>query len=150
MIRGGCPADAAWMYAVELECFPAPWSRDSFERDIWLPPFEVLAEEGPDGAGRGYLIYHRAADEAHVLNLAVTASARRQGVARRLLQELHARLQEAGTATVYLELRISNRAALALYCGFGYNPVGMRRAYYTDNNEDALVMAKRLAGEAGA
>lgn len=128
------------MYRIECASFSAPWSALSFEKEIWHPPFLTLVETSPGGEGRGYLIYHRVHPEAHVLNLAVAPACRRSGVGSRLLAELHRRLADEDTVHVYLELRLSNQAALALYRRFGYKLIGKRRAYYTDNNEDALVM----------
>jgi ribosomal-protein-alanine N-acetyltransferase len=79
------------------------------------------------------------ADEMHLLNLAVHPAHRRRGIARFLLTTALVRARSQGAAVVWLEVRPSNRAALALYHSFGFEEVGIRPGYYTDNGEDALI-----------
>lgn len=79
-------------------------------------------------------------DEAHVTTLAVAESARRQGFGKRLMIELLSRAREAGMTCSTLEVRVGNEAALGLYENLGYERVAVRRRYYPDNQEDAVVM----------
>jgi [ribosomal protein S18]-alanine N-acetyltransferase len=76
------------------------------------------------------------------MNIAVTAAYRRHGVAKRLLEELFARTENDPRRGYTLEVRISNSAAISLYESLGFYATGVRRGYYTDNREDALIMWK--------
>jgi ribosomal-protein-alanine N-acetyltransferase len=98
---------------------------------------------GPPGAAQGVLVDEQVAEELHVHALAVAPSARRRGVASALLERALARARAAGARRVQLELRASNRAALALYGRFGLLPVGRRPAYYA-GGEDALLLSGAL------
>jgi ribosomal-protein-alanine N-acetyltransferase len=89
----------------------------------------------------GYVIYWVIADEMHILNLAVHPVQRRQGIARALLTAALTQSRDQGAAVVWLEVRPSNTAALALYHSFGFEEIGVRPGYYTDNGEDALILA---------
>ncbi len=143
IVRRGVPADGEWMYKIELISFPCPWDERSFLTEIWKDPFEVLVETDANGKGRGYLIYHCAGGEAHILSIAVSPDFRRRGIAGRLLKSFHISMIKRGVKEVYLEVRRSNLSALALYASVGYKLIGCRRGYYSDG-EDALVMKKIL------
>ena len=94
------------------------------------------------GVLTGYLIVSRYVDAWHVMNIAVDLEVRRLGVASRLLEVLF-ELTAGDTRRGYtLEVRVSNRAAIALYERFGFTTSGIRRGYYTDNREDARIMWK--------
>jgi [ribosomal protein S18]-alanine N-acetyltransferase len=79
-------------------------------------------------------------DEAHVTTFAVSPDCRRQGVGEHLLLELLRIAESVGAAVATLEVRVSNLPARRLYEKYGFRPVGVRPRYYTDNNEDALIM----------
>lgn len=93
----------------------------------------------------GFALTWRAADEVHLLDLAVDPGARRRGIGRALLRAVLEDAERSGAALVVLEVRASNDAALALYGALGFARTGVRRAYYSDNGEDAIVMQKHLA-----
>jgi len=122
--------------------------RRIFEKDFWKQKdFSELINR-PSGMGMvaevngrivGYLVGMQAADEAELLNIGVVPEGRRRGVARGLLRVWLGRLQERGSATVYLDVRPSNHPAITLYEKFGFAVVGCRRHYYSDG-EDALIM----------
>jgi len=92
----------------------------------------------------GYIIFSEVVDELHVLNVAVHPEYRRRGIATALLTSLHKMALERGRAFAYLEVRESNKAAQALYLKFGYKPLTKRKAYYSDNHEDAVIMTAPL------
>jgi ribosomal-protein-alanine N-acetyltransferase len=94
----------------------------------------------------GYLCLWEVADEVHITNVAVRPDARRHGIARGLLGTVLDDARTRGFKVVVLEVRPSNRQAIALYESFGFRVVGRRRGYYYDTGEDALVMEIRLAG----
>lgn len=95
-------------------------------------------------AVHGFLLAWRAADELHLTDLGVSADCRRRGVARRLIGDLRALGQESGARVILLEVRESNRAALALYAGAGFVELDRRARYYADTGEDAVVMQLEL------
>ena len=88
----------------------------------------------------GYVIVSRYVDAWHVMNLVVAESHRRRGIAKALLDEVFGRTRDAGRRGFTLEVRASNDAALQLYESMGFRRQGVRRGYYTDNREDAVIM----------
>lgn len=116
-----------------------------------------VAMAGPVVVGFAGMLY--AGDDGHVTTVAVDTAHRRCGVATALLVELAGDARRRGCGALTLEVRPSNTAALALYRRFGFAPAGVRKAYYADNGEDALVLwadpidtddyAQRLAALAG-
>lgn len=130
---------------VERAGYEFPWSERVF-RDCLRVGYRgwLLAESG---RVHGHLIVSIAAGEAHVLNLCVEPAARRRGHARRLLVFGLRQSAQAGADSVFLEVRPSNTAAIALYESLGFNEIGLRPEYYPVSNgrrEPALVMARPL------
>lgn len=93
----------------------------------------------------GFLLAWRAADELHLTDLGVTAPVRRNGIARALVRDLLAEGQHSGARVVFLEVRASNAPALALYAALGFEQLDVRRRYYSDTGEDAVVMQRLLS-----
>ena len=129
---------------IEREAFPAPWTESMFRQEIeekWLSRSFVARV---NGVVAGYVISWFLRGEVHILNVAVATVFQRRGIGRRLL----AHVIELGEQTEHhlatLEVRASNDAAKLLYVTMGFAPVGIRRRYYRDNDEDAIVMVKRL------
>jgi ribosomal-protein-alanine N-acetyltransferase len=128
---------------IEQASYPTPWSRSMFAGEL-AKPSSISLGAFDETAGRlvGYLIISRYVDAWHVMNVAVTPEYRRHGVATVLLEELF-RLTEGDSRRGYtLEVRVSNASAIALYERLGFQATGVRRGYYTDNREDALIMWK--------
>jgi [ribosomal protein S18]-alanine N-acetyltransferase len=128
---------------IENAVYPTPWSRSMFAGELAKPSSLSLGGFDPD-SGRliAYLIVSRYVDAWHIMNLAVHPGWRRAGVASRLLDELLDLTAGDGRRGYTLEVRVSNTAAIALYGRFGFEASGVRRGYYTDNREDALIMWK--------
>jgi [ribosomal protein S18]-alanine N-acetyltransferase len=123
--------------AIERRSFDTPWSLAMFVLELSKPSGICLAAAGDEGLA-GYLVCSRYADVWHLMNVAVRAERRREGIASRLLERL---FEEAGADARYtLEVRTSNSGAIAMYERFGFQPAGHRRRYYHDNGEDALIM----------
>ena len=132
---------------IERESYPTPWSRSMFAGELAKPSSISLgAFEGDDGLV-GYLVISRYVDAWHVMNLAVAPSHRRRGIARRLLGRLFELTAGDERRGYTLEVRVSNIAAIRLYEGMGFVSRGVRRGYYTDNREDALIMWRDPVGE---
>lgn len=125
---------------IEQQVYPRPWTLGLFMSELGLRATRhyVVARVGGDVVGYAGLML--APDEAHVTTIAVDPEWQRAAIGTRLLlcQVREAMAQGAGALT--LEVRVSNIAAQELYRRFGFQPAGVRRGYYTENNEDALVM----------
>jgi ribosomal-protein-alanine N-acetyltransferase len=129
---------------IERESFPAPWTEGMFRQEVeetWLSLSFVALQ---DGHVVGYVIAWFLRGEVHVLNIAVAGTYQRQGIGRRLLAHVIELGEQADHHLVTLEVRASNDPAKLLYVTMGFAPVGVRRRYYRDNDEDAIVMVKRL------
>ena len=129
--------------AVERASFTNPWTREMYlaELDHQGVAFFYVARD----AGRrvvGFCSFWRVLDELHVNNLAVLPEYRRQGVASALLARVLEAGASMGSRRATLEVRHSNDAARRLYGGFGFVVAGVRRAYYTNPIEDALVLCR--------
>jgi len=129
--------------AIENAVYPTPWSRSMFAGELAKPSSISLgAFDGEAGGLVAYLIVSRYVDAWHIMNVAVHPECRRQGVASRLLDEFFELTAGDHRRGYTLEVRVSNVTAIALYERFGFEPSGIRRGYYTDNREDALIMWK--------
>jgi len=129
--------------AIENAVYPTPWSRSMFAGELAKPSSVSLGAFDPEVGGLvAYLIVSRYVDAWHIMNVAVHPECRRQGVASRLLDELFEFTAGDPRRGYTLEVRVSNATAIALYERFGFEPSGLRRGYYTDNREDALIMWK--------
>jgi ribosomal-protein-alanine N-acetyltransferase len=129
--------------AIENAVYPTPWSRSMFAGELAKPSSLSLGAYDDDAGGLvAYLIVSRYVDAWHIMNVAVHPGYRRQGVASRLLDELFELTAGDPRRGYTLEVRVSNTTAIALYERFGFEPSGVRRGYYTDNREDALIMWK--------
>jgi ribosomal-protein-alanine N-acetyltransferase len=126
---------------IERASYPTPWSRSMFAGELAKPSSICLgAIDVEDDRLVGYLIISRYVDAWHVMNLAVAHEYRRNGIATRLMQRLFELTASDGRRGYTLEVRVSNEAAIRLYEALGFRARGIRRGYYTDNREDALIM----------
>jgi ribosomal-protein-alanine N-acetyltransferase len=137
-IRNLSYADLPNVIAIERRCFPTPWSLGMFVLELSKPSGICLAAVR-EGKLVGYLICARYETVWHLMNVAVAPEWRRQNVASTLLAELYGRIGD-GQARLTLEVRCSNSAAITLYEREGFRAAGLRKRYYQDNGEDALVM----------
>ena len=131
-------ADLPQVISVERRAFPTPWSLAMFVLELSKPSGICLAARR-DGRLCGYLVCSRYDTVWHIMNVAVDPDDRRTGVATGLLAELLERVGDP-QARFTLEVRHSNTGAIALYERFGFRAAGLRRRYYQDNGEDALIM----------
>lgn len=146
-LRPLTPSDLDVVAEIERETFADAWSRRSFAGMLKQPHVHAVAAEDSSGRVIGYGMCSVAADEGEILNIAVTPSARHQGLGRQVLAALLAHLQQSGSQKAYLEVRRSNTAAIALYRGAGFLPLGVRPAYYAQPREDALTMTLELGSQ---
>jgi ribosomal-protein-alanine N-acetyltransferase len=126
---------------IERESYPTPWSRSMFASELAKPSSLSLGAFDTEGGELvGYLIISRYVDAWHVMNVAVAPPFRRRGIARLLLDRLFEVTSTDERRGYTLEVRVSNEGAIKLYETLGFKPRGVRRGYYTDNREDALIM----------
>lgn len=145
VLRPAGSADLSGIVAIELACFRSdPWPRQSFESFIGRAGVTFIVAEDPrrDGRIAGYAVLIQAADEAELLNLAVSDESRRCGVGSALLRSLLDSALDQGVRTVYLEVRESNAPARGLYGSYGFVEVGHRCSYYQRPVEDALILQR--------
>jgi [ribosomal protein S18]-alanine N-acetyltransferase len=126
--------------AIERRVYPRPWSPSLFisEMTVGRGRAYLVALESRQVVGYGGLISY--GDEAHVTTIAVEPERHRLGIGTRLMYELIRRAQEMGAHAVSLEVRVTNWGAQRMYSRFGFRPVGIRKGYYQETNEDAVVM----------
>ncbi len=137
-------ADLPRVIAIERRAFPTPWSLAMFVLELSKPSGICLAAVR-EGRVVGYLICSRYDTVWHVMNVAVHDGMRRERIATALLSQLFERADEPGEQYT-LEVRTSNAPAIALYEGFGFRSAGLRRGYYHDNKEDAVIMWRVVEG----
>jgi ribosomal-protein-alanine N-acetyltransferase len=125
---------------IEQASYPTPWSRSMFATELGKPSSLSLGAADDSGELVGYLVLSRHVDAWHVMNVAVAPGRRREGIASALLRQLLDETRSDARRGYTLEVRVSNVGAISLYERFGFRPKGVRRGYYTDNREDALIM----------
>jgi [ribosomal protein S18]-alanine N-acetyltransferase len=167
-IRIATAEDIDAMTELDATCFSAPWSRASFEAELttnqlaWYLVAEELVPKREDAEGElssdadgiaepeieaeqiglliGYAGLWAIEDEGHITNVAVHPDYRRMHLGSILVEMLIDQTRKEGLKRFTLEVRVSNRAAIELYEKFGFVSAGLRKGYYEDNNEDAMIM----------
>jgi len=140
--------DLPQVIAIERRVFPTPWSLAMFVLELSKQSGICLAAVS-EGRLVGYLICSRYDTVWHIMNVAVDLDHQRGGIASALLAELYARTDDP-QARFTLEVRRSNAVAIHLYEREGFRAAGLRRRYYQDNGEDALVMWRTPSTLAGS
>ncbi|MBP3311954.1 MAG: ribosomal protein S18-alanine N-acetyltransferase [Butyricicoccus sp.] len=126
---------------VERQCFHEPWSEAALREELGNEKNLFLVAEEQENI-LGYVGCQTVLDEGYITNVAVAPAARRRGIARALLQKLTEHAQARKLTFVTLEVRKSNAAAIALYAGQGYEQVGIRKGFYREPQEDAVLMTR--------
>lgn len=142
-IRVAGPADVDQLIGLTLSSPETPqWSIAAW-RDLLSSsePQRVVLVAGESGAALGFCVASLAGEDVEMESLAVSPAVRRRGLGRRLCQSLLDWSREHGASRVLLEVRVSNMAARSLYRTLGFQEIGMRRLYYRQPDEDAVVMA---------
>lgn len=131
----------AQVAALEKQCFSDPWSENSVASELENPlSLWLIAEE--DGAVCGYVGSQTVLDETDMMNIAVRPDCRRKGIAAALIAELVSRLKARGSRVLRLEVRESNFSAITLYEALGFTQLGLRKNYYRNPKENALILGK--------
>ena len=131
----------AQVAALEKLCFSDPWSETSVASELDNPlSLWLIAEE--EGTVLGYVGSQTVLDETDMMNIAVQPECRRRGIAAALIGELVNQLREHGSHVLRLEVRESNVPAIALYESMGFTQLGLRKNYYRNPKENALILGK--------
>jgi len=148
-IRRMCEDDIDAVWSIERDLFPTPWPRRSFVFEVGnsRTSYAVVASEG--GAVIGYAVGWFVGDELHIGNVAVRRDRQGSGIGRRLLEDLMREASARKVSYITLEVRASNVGAIGLYRRYGFKEIAIRKGYYTDNGEDALVMLAEVGGGEG-
>ncbi len=127
--------------ALEKLCFSDPWPVEGIAPELTNPlSFWLVAMDGDTLAG--YIGSQSCVPDADVMNVAVAPDYRRRGIARQLIESLVWQLQQREVTRLTLEVRASNGAAISLYESLGFGQVGLRKNYYRNPREDALILQK--------
>ena len=140
-IREMTAADVVWVAALEKICFHDPWSEGSVASEL-NNPLSLWLVAVDDGRVVGYVGSQTVIDESDMMNIAVHPDHRRQGIAEALIEALTNALREKGSRGLTLEVRVSNAPAITLYEKLGFSQVGLRKNYYRNPKEDALILRK--------
>ncbi len=138
-------ADLGAIEEIERRSYPTPWSRSMFAGELAKPSSICLGAfeaDDEEAALVGFLIVSRYVDAWHVMNVAVAPEHRGRGIASIMLDRLFDLTADDARRGYTLEVRVSNATAIRLYERLGFRARGIRRSYYTDNREDALIMWK--------
>ena len=131
--------DIEELYEVELTSFTDPWSKESFKDELNNEIAHYLV-----GSINNKVVAYIGAwfilDEAHITNVAVKSDFRRQKIAKQLITAFIVLAKKHQITSITLEVRASNIPAQSLYQQFGFEKQGLRKRYYADNNEDAIIM----------
>ncbi len=129
---------------IERLSFSTPWSKSAFLSELLENDRAHYLVARVNGRPVGYVGIWLVADEGHITNVAVHPDYRSRGVGRRLLDAITELAVRKGARRLTLEVRKSNLRAQSLYQSLGFQGVGIRRGYYRDNNEDAIIMWREL------
>ncbi len=138
LLRRATPADIDAIASIERVSFPTPWSRALLAHEIRERENLYLVAE-IDGEIVGFIGLWQVLDEGHICTLAVDPKHRRQGLGELLVLAALRDAAAAGSDTVHLEYRVGNERAASLYQKLGFEQAGLRRGYYTDTGEDAVI-----------
>jgi len=140
-IRPLAAGDLGAVAALEAQCNTQPWTLESLKETLKVSAGSTLGRVAVlDGKVVGYLLASSVAGEGEILILGVDPAVRRRGVAAALLKDALAGLRAAGAKAVFLEVRRGNKPAIGLYNLFGFGEAGVRKGYYADTGEDALLL----------
>lgn len=132
--------DLTQILEIEKKSFATPWTYDAFYNELHTNQFAHYIVAEVDHQIIGYCGLWVIIDEGHITNIAILPEYRGNGLGEQLLREVMRSAKEYGAETLTLEVRVTNTVAQNLYRKLGFQNGGIRKSYYTDNYEDALVM----------
>lgn len=137
-----------WSLADQSYPFGSPWNVQQFQQDLQTSNSRYLFRYGKTNQELiGFLCFQQVLDEAELLNVAVLPAYQGRGLAKELLKQMESLVEQTDGRRIYLEVRVSNLQAQALYLRMGYTVIGRRKKYYSHPEEDALIMEKKVGGQ---
>lgn len=147
-IREMRESDIDRIMVIEKRSFLSPWTKRIFRETISFPlSFNIVIVKKVDNTVVGYANFYVVGNEVQVLNIAVSPESRKKGYGARLLSHAVGTLSARGAEDFFLEVRPSNADAIRLYEGLGFRKTGIRKKYYPETNEDAIVMHLKVERE---
>lgn len=142
------PKDVDTIITIERAAYSSPWTRRMFESELWENPFSFayVAREEEQRRIVGYVLFWVVYDELHLMNVAVELAWRRRGIGEGLVRFALESGRRRGIRMATLEVRASNLPAQTLYRNLGFYQVGVRRNYYREPREDALLLQCDFGG----
>ena len=135
--------DCEQVAAIEAVSFSVPWSQGAFVATVSHPGYRYFVAE-ENGEILGYCGFTYVLDEAEIPNVCVSAKVRGCGIGKKMMLALFEEAKSLGVATLYLEVRQSNMPAQKLYRSVGFEEIGLRKNFYEQPKEDALLMKRTL------
>lgn len=132
--------------SIETLSYPTPWSRRAFESELTGNAYAKYFVARKGRSVVGYIGMWVILEEAHITNVAVHPEHRRQGIGEKLMTYCFDQARKMGATRMTLEVRVSNITAQNLYRKLGFEAKGIRKGYYSDTNEDAIIMWKYNLG----
>lgn len=147
MIREMQDRDLEAVLAIEAQAFSSHWTHQQMVYELHENTFAYLYVYEEDGIVLGYIDYWITFDTCQLASVAVSKEARRRGIAKVLMDEMIKAAEAKYCSVISLEVRMSNEPAKSLYQRYGFVEASIRKNYYSDNHEDAILMVKGLGGE---
>ncbi|MES2125306.1 MAG: ribosomal protein S18-alanine N-acetyltransferase [Gemmatimonadota bacterium] len=147
-LRPASVADLPALAELERASFSDPWTPAQLREALSWGGALALVAEGAGGGVQGYLLGRVVVDEAEILSIATAPAHRREGIGRRLLRAAMDTMVAKGAHAAWLEVRVGNQAAREMYHREGFVAAGLRKGYYRNPEEDALVLRRDLTGPA--
>lgn len=141
LIREMLVPDLKAVMGLECRIFDSPWTEELFTQELRRGEFSIYLVAESGGSVLGYIGAQVLGGEVHITNMAVSPPHRRRGLGSALLVSCLQRGAERGARWLTLEVREANLGARAFYRLFGFEEIGLRRGYYADSGEDAVIMA---------
>lgn len=135
--------DLKQVLCIERQSFPSAWSSGLFLHEMKNSMAGTMVAEAETEGGSeilGYTCFWRIGEEIHITNIAVDPRYRRKGVGEQMLKRIMVAARDEGVRAMTLEVRVSNVAAQSMYRKLGFVSLGVRKRYYSDNGEDAIIM----------
>ncbi|MFK2827187.1 ribosomal protein S18-alanine N-acetyltransferase [Bacillus sp. B190/17] len=136
--------DIEEVHEIDISCFTTPWTKESLMNEVNNNYFALYYVAEYEGKPIGYCGMWLVLDESQITNIAILPEFQGRGFGEKLFVFVMNAAKEKGASVMTLEVRVSNTAAQGLYQKLGFQPGGIRRNYYSDNQEDALVMWVKL------
>ena len=139
--------DVAEIKRIEIECMLSPWTTESYFREFEREDSVVLKAQDHDGSISGFLLGRAPRqNEAAIYNIGTAAAFRRKGIGSLLLDEFRNQAIARSSSVIWLEVRASNEPAINFYLSKGFVRRGVRKSFYSDPVDDALIMSLPLQG----